>query len=78
LPAVSILPSQVTHTEIELAYSDFPEEDQFKLPLDSCAQIGSLISQRSNTDRSEREYPLPTETVIITEKVVSRSIIEKY
>jgi hypothetical protein len=26
-------------TEIELAYSDFPEEDRFKLPLDSYAQI---------------------------------------
>ncbi len=26
-------------TEVELAYSDFPDEERFKLPLDSYAQI---------------------------------------
>lgn len=71
-------------TEIELAYSDFPEEDHLKLPLDSYAQIESLISNssRPGTDRSrpptDRETPVSNDLIYITEKVVSRSIIEKY
>lgn len=71
-------------TEIELAYSDFPEEDHLKLPLDSYAQIESLISNSSKagTDRSrpptDRETPVSDDLIYITEKVVSRSIIEKY
>ena len=58
-------------TEIELAYSDFPEEEQLKLPLDSYAQIESLISHSSRPG-TEREREMETgvwmggETVFIT------------
>jgi hypothetical protein len=64
LPSVVFGMEQPNGTEIELAYSDFPEEDQYKLPLDSYAQIDSLISNSSSPDtersylRHDREPPL--------------------
>jgi len=53
-PPSILLNSNVSHhnTEIELAYSDFPEEDKFKLPLDSYAQIESFISNDSRSASS--------------------------
>jgi hypothetical protein len=71
----SHLPSLLSNyqiTEIELAYSDFPEEDNLKLPLDSYAQIESLISNssRPETDRerppTDRETPISEGTIFIT------------
>lgn len=64
-----------------------PEEGNngFKLPLDSYAQVGSLISHESNsnTDRNsrpptDRDLPYNEETIIITEKYLSKSMIEKF
>jgi hypothetical protein len=74
-PMQSHLPSLLSNyqiTEIELAYSDFPEEDNLKLPLDSYAQIESLISNssRPETDRerppTDRETPISEGTIFIT------------
>jgi hypothetical protein len=73
-------------TEVELIYSDFPEEQNFKLPLDSYAQLESLLSHvsGSSTDRqsrppTEREnlIPINEEGIMITEKGATRSLLEK-
>lgn len=50
-------------TEVELSYSHLPDE---QLMLESYAQIGSLVSNQGSA------------TIVITEKLNSRSILEKF
>lgn len=60
-------------TEVELSYSQLPEE---QLLIDSFAQIGSLISNSENfgQQRSRRNSSDDTH-IVITEKLNSRSIL---
>jgi hypothetical protein len=66
-------------TEVELTYSHLPHE---QLLMDSFAQIGSLISNNDSLgDRLgdyEHDPHLENGTIVITEKLNSRSILEKY
>ena len=64
-------------SEVDLTYSNFPDE---QLHLDSLDQIGSLVT--NNCDRpthpTDREYPFTSETIAITEKVNSQSVLERF
>lgn len=71
-------PECMESTEIDLTYSHLPDE---QLLLDSCAPIGSLISNSDNVSKNERlrDALPPVDTqIFITEKINSRSILEKF
>ena len=78
--AIPSLLSVPKETEVELAYSELPGETEFKLPLDSYAQIESLISnssQKSSRPPTERSLPNLDEPLELRERH-SQSLLEQY
>lgn len=62
--SIMIDSAHLPQTEIEFIYSDFPEENTFKLPLDSYAQLESLISNEEGSSirsrpATDRDHLIP-------------------